>query len=443
MNNTNETAERSLISLVCDHPEVYWECERKGVSEESFNCTARKRIWRFIHTAHSAGKKPDRLMVAAKVESSKSDSCVKEFEQVPASGEVFKHHAPVFIEEVVKAWKRRRFKQLQFEAEEKMKYDDPDVVAHWLASELAQLESHAIDVKTIDSVAPQVEQGWQDARSGKLVGVPSGFKQFNQIIGCYRKKIVTGIGATTNTGKSIIAKMEAMHCAIELSIPCVLITPEDPDEMVVSSMAGIRGRTNTFALDMGLQRGNMTKGVESLYRIKGHPLYIIDMPQTGETLEAAMNLMKAKYGVELVIIDHLHYIRQNNIQDPRVKYDYLMGIISGNTKILDVSTLMFAQLSREANKAGRPPRLSDFKETGNIENEIRTGGMAWTDPGKEKYRIVHFEKSKGYASERRLAFLEPRGDNVPGFDEVPREKWPSDETVMMPWKEKGKDQWKV
>ena len=442
MRSCSETAERALISLALDNPEIYFHADQKGVHDESFADPQRQRIWRFIRTASTAGKKPDRLMVACKVEASKSERCMAEFALIPDSGDVLRHHAQHYIEEVLRDWKRWRFKQLQAEASEKMKEgEEPDVVSHWLASELVQLESSAINVHTVDSLESEVRDIWDEAAKGNSVGVPSCMPWFNRIAGCYRRKLVTGIGATTNAGKSTLAKMEALYCGIELQRPVCLITPEDSRDMVLSSMVGISKRMNTFALDMGMARADRAAGIEGLTRLKGHPIYIVDQPMTGELLEATMTLMKARYGVELIIIDHLHYVREPTIPDPRLRCSHLMGIISGATKTLEVSTLMFAQLSRESNKTGRPPRLSDFKESGDIENEIRTGGMMWVDPNTG-YRVIHLEKCKGYGDERRLIYLKERSNNVPGFDEVPFEDWPDDEATLDPGRQKEKGQWK-
>ena len=442
MRQCSETAERALISLAIDDPTVFFGAEQQGVNDESFACQQRQRIWRFLRIANNAGKKPDRLMLASKIEASKSERCMAEFAMIPATGDVFRHHAEDYVKTVMQDWKRWRFKQLSKEAEQKMKEgEEPDIVSHWLAGELTQLESSAIKIRTVDGITNDVAQIWEDAAKGVSVGVPSCLKWFNKIAGCYRRKMVTGIGATTNAGKSTLAKMEFLHCGMTLQRPVCLITPEDSEDMVVSSMAGIASNINTFALDMGMRRADRSAGLEGLQRIKGYPMWVIDMPQTGDNLEATMTLMKAKYGVELIIIDHLHYIRQPNIPDPRHRYSHIMGIISGATKTLEVSTLMFAQLSRESNKSGRPPRLSDFKETGDIENEIRTGGMMWVDPNTG-YRVIHLEKCKGYGDERRLIYLKNRPDNVPGFDEVPHEQWPDDEATLDPGGQARRDKWR-
>ena len=428
---SNATAERALLSLAIDHADIFWRCEQAGLDERKFTSTERQRIYRFLKAAHNNGTKPDRLLVASKIEASRSENCILELAAVPTYEEVPIVHAEGYLREVMAQWKRKRFDQLSREAKERMK-EDPDAACGWLAGELAQLESSSIDVKTVDAVAAEVEEGWKEAAKGRFIGVPSWSLQMNNIIGCYRKKIVTGIGAATNAGKSIMAKQEFMHCGMELKHPVALITPEDPDDMVVSSMAGMYGKVDTFALDMGLKRGNIQEGITALEGIKGYPMFIVDMPMTGELLESTMTLLKAKYGVEFMIIDHLHYIRQPDIRETRAKYEHIMGIISGATKTLEVSTLMFAQLSREANKSNRPPRLSDFKETGSIENEIRIGGMLWIDP-RSGHRIIHVEKCKGYASPERLIHLQGRSDNIPGFDNVPLSDRRDKEEVFKAW----------
>jgi replicative DNA helicase len=84
-----------------------------------------------------------------------------------------------------------------------------------------------------------------------------------------------------------------------------------------------------------------------------------------------------KYGIKLVVIDYLQKVRPSERHEKRT---YEIGEISSRLKALAVETnvamLTMAQLNRENTKdKGRPPRLSDLADSGQIERDADLVGL--------------------------------------------------------------------
>jgi replicative DNA helicase len=80
---------------------------------------------------------------------------------------------------------------------------------------------------------------------------------------------------------------------------------------------------------------------------------------------------RAKYGLDLVVIDNIQKMRPDSGQkDKRLAIAEISEALKNTAKDLDVPILAISHLSREPDKRSDPrPVLSDLQESGNIEQD--------------------------------------------------------------------------
>jgi replicative DNA helicase len=110
---------------------------------------------------------------------------------------------------------------------------------------------------------------------------------------------------------------------------------------------------------------------------------MIDAPQTISDLETSMTLLVAKYGCQIVMVDHLHELlgdKHQRGQNSDEKYGEFMERICATTKKLDVATILYAQYSRKCEEEGRKPEMRDLKGSSAIEQKARRIFQFYKDP---------------------------------------------------------------
>lgn len=118
-----------------------------------------------------------------------------------------------------------------------------------------------------------------------------------------------------------------------------------------------------------LKENEHTHIVESLYQLKNDFFVDDDAKSTINDIKAKAQLHKAKYGLNILIIDYLQLVKgtkQNREQE--------IAEISRNLKIiakdLGITVICLAQLNRNSEqRADKRPMLSDLRESGAIEQD--------------------------------------------------------------------------
>jgi replicative DNA helicase len=91
--------------------------------------------------------------------------------------------------------------------------------------------------------------------------------------------------------------------------------------------------------------------------------------------------MKQQHKIKLLVIDYLQLIRST--RDRGSRNDEVTEISSGCkglAKELNIPIILVSQLSRAADKDARPPKLSDLRDSGSIEQDADVVLFLWRDP---------------------------------------------------------------
>jgi replicative DNA helicase len=190
------------------------------------------------------------------------------------------------------------------------------------------------------------------------------------------------IAARPSMGKTSLAMNIAEHVAIELRLPVGVFSLEMTSESLVLRMLCSRSRVNLRNVREGfLAERDFPKLTGSAGKLASAPLFIDDSSGLSILqLRAKARRMAQQYGIKLFVVDYLQLLhstarraenRQQEIAD-------ISSGIKSLAKELNVPIVILSQLNREIEREkGRPPRLSDLRESGAIEQDADVVGLLY------------------------------------------------------------------
>ena len=204
-----------------------------------------------------------------------------------------------------------------------------------------------------------------------LTGIPSGFQDLDNLTAGFQKSDLIIIAARPSVGKTALALNIAQNVSIKHKIPVALFSLEMSKESlarrILCSEAEIdQNRLNTASLpDTGWKK--LTK---ALSRLTEAPLFIDDSAAISSMeIRAKARRLKAEHGLGLVIIDYMQLMSgRSRVENRTQEISEIARSLKTLARELDIPVLCLSQLSRAIEqRTDRVPRLSDLRESGEIE----------------------------------------------------------------------------
>ena len=217
---------------------------------------------------------------------------------------------------------------------------------------------------------------------GQLTGVGTGFPDLDKMTtGLHGGEMIV-IAARPSMGKTSLAMNIAEHVALEQRLPVGVFSLEMSADSLVLRMLCSRSRVNLRSVREGfLAERDFPKLTNAAGKLAGAPLFIDDSSGLSILqLRAKARRMYQQHHIKLFVVDYLQLMhstarraenRQQEIAD-------ISSGIKALAKELDVPVVVLSQLNREIEREkGRPPRLSDLRESGAIEQDADVVGLLY------------------------------------------------------------------
>ena len=179
------------------------------------------------------------------------------------------------------------------------------------------------------------------------------------------------IGARPSIGKTALALSMAANIAIKQGISAGFFSLEMSDMALMQRLVASEARINSSHLRSGMfKMSDFSKLTEAASRIYEAPLYIDDTPNMKLLqIRSTARRLKAQEDVQILFIDYIGLIEpENKGRTPRHEQ---VGEISRSLKALarelEVPIICLSQVGRQSE--GEPPKLSDLRESGSIEQD--------------------------------------------------------------------------
>ncbi len=258
-------------------------------------------------------------------------------------------------------------------------------------------------------------------KKGELTGVASGFRDLDTLTFGFQRAEMIVLAARPSMGKTSFA----LNIADAAALPhrgepttTLIFSLEMSAPQLALRMLCARARVNMKLLRDGLLSKNGTEQSELIKaadEFSKAPLFIDDSSHLSiMELRAKARRVHSRHKLGFIIVDYLQLLSPT---DPRVPREQQVAEASRGLKALakelNVPVLVLSQLNRSSEKDNRPPRLSDLRESGSIEQDADVVLMlARPKDADEKFQVatdsaelIVAKQRNGPVGELKLTFL--------------------------------------
>jgi replicative DNA helicase len=242
---------------------------------------------------------------------------------------------------------------------------------------------------------------------GSYTGVPSGFKELDDLTFGFQGSEFIVIGARPSVGKTAFALTIAANMAIRQKVPVGFFTLEMSSMAIMQRLLSMEARIDSTQLRSGmLKPSDFSRITEACSRIYEAPLFINDSSELKLLdLRAMARRMKSHQDVKIVFVDYLSLISSENKELPR--HEQIAEIsrsLKALARELAIPVVALSQVRRETE--GKRPTLADLRESGSIEQDADVVIFLHTEDLKAEVREVSLAKQRnGPVGDFKLAFV--------------------------------------
>ena len=238
-------------------------------------------------------------------------------------------------------------------------------------------------------------------RSGALEGLPSKFKNNNELTGGYRRGTLRTIAARPGIGKSTHLVNEAAHI-MNLGYNVMIFSLEMPAGEVTKRIMSISTQIETWKLDKNamsnqevevLQRFVLNATMSSLHIDDSAGIDFLYVASQIKKIKLKNEIQdKSKLGMDIVFIDYIQIMKITN-DNRNIGIGEITRSLKTLSKDLDICIVIYSQLNRSVESRGgeKRPILSDLKESGSIEEDSDVVEFLYR---AEKYGITEDENGE-------------------------------------------------
>ncbi|MDI6714719.1 MAG: replicative DNA helicase [Thermodesulfovibrio sp.] len=211
-------------------------------------------------------------------------------------------------------------------------------------------------------------------RKAVITGVPSGFKDLDELTSGFQPGDLIIIGGRPGMGKTAFSLNIAQHVGVELGEPVAFFSLEMSKEQIAMRLLSSLAMVNASALRKGfISKRDWERLTDSAVRLSEAPIYIDDSSQMSvlEIRAKARRLKMEKGKLSLIIIDYLQLMRSRTAYDRREQeISEISRSLKAMAKELKVPVIALSQLNRSVEKTtDRRPTLANLRESGAIEQD--------------------------------------------------------------------------
>lgn len=211
---------------------------------------------------------------------------------------------------------------------------------------------------------------------GKIRGIPTGFKDMDNILAGLQKSDLIVLAARPSMGKTALALNLAHNVAVESKQSVLLFSLEMSKEQLVDRMLARESGVDAWALRTGnLTDADFEKIGQAMGALSEAPIYIDDSPSiTVSELRTKARREAHNRELGLIVVDYLQLMSGgakfggdgNRVQE----ISEISRGLKGVARELNVPVLALSQLSRSVeSRSPQIPQLADLRESGSIEQD--------------------------------------------------------------------------
>jgi len=219
-------------------------------------------------------------------------------------------------------------------------------------------------------------------KSGGLRGLPTGFKDLDNVTAGLQDSNLIILAARPGIGKTAFILNMARHIAVEEKLPVGIFSLEMSKEELVDRILIRQADIDAWKLKTGkLDEDDFTRLSEAMGILAEAPFYIDDTPAISilEMRTKARRLQVEK-GLKLILVDYLQLVRGRQTENRVQEVSEISMGLKNLARELKIPVVACSQLSRAVEvRGGQRPRLADLRESGSIEQDADVVGFLFRE----------------------------------------------------------------
>ena len=410
--------ERALFGAIMLNPSAMYEIADL-LSSDSFYAAKHKTIYEAMAGLFARGEPVDLVSLSARLKEKKvldkvgGNTYLSELVGVTVSPSSARHYAQVIqAKGVLRSLitTADEIAQLGFQEER-----DIEEVLNDAQAKIFRIANTAATRKFTD-LRTELRETWERVErlsqsKGELRGVPTGFKALDNKLAGLQKADLIILAARPSMGKTSLALDVARRAAVEHKIPVGVFSLEMSAQQLTERMLAATAYVDAWKLRTG--RGLTERDYENLQHAIGvldeAPVFIDDTASnTVLAMRSTARRLKAEKGLGLIVIDYLQLAMPTSTRANDSMVQQVTEISRGlkaMARELDVPVLALSQLSREVEKRGGRPKLSDLRESGSIEQDADVVLFIHREDKDKRYQEAT-EVDNGFSNDFKKEFVD-------------------------------------
>lgn len=211
-------------------------------------------------------------------------------------------------------------------------------------------------------------------RKETVTGVPSGFKELDELTTGFQRADLIIVGGRPSMGKTAFSLNIAQHVGVHLKEPVAIFSLEMSKEQLAFRMLCSEALVDSHKIRKGfIKKEDWHKLTSAAGNLAESKIFIDDSSAMNilEMRAKARRLM-AEHGLSLIVVDYLQLMRgRGNVERREQEISEISRSLKALAKELHVPVIALSQLNRgvETRTGNKKPTLADLRESGAIEQD--------------------------------------------------------------------------
>ena len=209
----------------------------------------------------------------------------------------------------------------------------------------------------------------------ELRGVPSGFKDLDNLLAGFQPADLIILAARPSMGKSALMLDITRHVGIHKNIPIGIFSLEMGAQQLVDRMLASEAYVDAWKLRTGrLSNDTDFENLQNaISKLSSAPIFIDDQPANNIlAMRSVARRLKREQGLGMLIVDYLQLMaptQSKNSDNVVQQVTEISRSLKQLARELEVPVIALSQLSRAVEQRRGKPRLSDLRDSGSIEQD--------------------------------------------------------------------------
>ncbi|WP_189024302.1 replicative DNA helicase [Paenibacillus albidus] len=387
---------------------------------------AHRHIYTAMCQLHKAGDPIDLVSLIKKLKDNRhlvlvggTSYLTNLYQSIPSTAN-FSYHVGVLNENsMLRKIIRAGYKQMRAASEDRdvgqALISMQSTVDHLMAQSSAAREPDFIPLQQLGVQALEQMEEQVLTHGGGINGVPSGFRDLDNMTNGFQESDLIIIAARPSVGKTAVALNIASNASKCVTAPIAVFSLEQPRQQVTKRFISSEGQVDANRIrTVNMSDSDWGRAVDTVAQFGN--ILVNDSPGlTVWDIRTKARRLKQEKGLAMIIIDYLQLIRGNSksTENRQQEVSEISRTLKQIARELDVPIIALSQLSRNVEqRQDKRPMMSDLRESGSIEQDADVVAFLYRDDyynaDSEKKNIIEIiiaKQRNGPVGTVELVFL--------------------------------------